>query len=156
MEKLQPLSYHHDLTSFTRELYQLLSRAGISASGNRPANSQSRSVSDLKIQPKIGRVIVYIEEHLSEQLSLEKLAEEAHLNKYQLIRLFRKEQNTTPWKFLIGKRIDKAKEMLEKGIAPGQIAVETGFYDQPHFSRSFREETGRTPKEYQKLFISQN
>jgi transcriptional regulator GlxA family with amidase domain len=76
----------------------------------------------------VGRIIVYIEEHLTEQLSLEKLAEEAQLNKYQLIRLFRKEQDMTPWKFLISKRIDKVKKLLEEGLSPGQAAVEAGFF----------------------------
>lgn len=106
---------------------------------------------------QVGRVIIYMENHLSEDLNLEQLAGEVSLSKYQLIRRFRDEEGTTPWKFLIGKRIEKVKELLEEGISPGQAAVESGFYDQSHLNKVFRENTGQTPKEYQeKNFKNRN
>lgn len=147
MKRLRAPSCPPDYSSFRNNLESLLLRMGITAQ-NSPDDG-AETASDAPIQPKVGQVIVYIEEHLTEQLSLEKLAEEAQLSKYQLIRLFRKEQDTTPWKFLVGKRIDKAKELLEAGWSPGQAAVEAGFYDQSHLSKVFREATGQTPKEYQ-------
>ncbi len=105
----------------------------------------------------VGKVILYIEEHLSEELSLEELAEKIDLSKYQLIRGFHKEEGTTPWKFLMQKRIDNVKDLLEEGIPPGQAAVESGFYDQSHMNKAFREATGQTPKEYQeKNFRNRN
>lgn len=107
------------------------------------------SPSDPDIKQKIGRVVIYIEENLTKELSLQKLADEIELSKYQLIREFRKEEGTTPWKFLIEKRIEKVKELLKEGMSPGQAAVEAGFYDQSHMNKVFRENTGQTPKEYQ-------
>lgn len=105
------------------------------------------------VKTTIGQVVVYIENHLSEELSLDKLAKKVQLSKYQLIRGFRKEKNTTPWQFLITKRIDKGKILLKEGRSPGQVAVETGFYDQAHFSKSFQKATGLTPKEYQEKYF---
>lgn len=140
-------------SSFLKELRILLGNVGITptrqpitANANRKKNKIGKN-SDT--QPTIGRVIIYIEEHLTEQLSLDKLAEEARLSKYQLIRQFRDEKGTTPWKFLVGKRIEKVKKLLENGVPPSQAAVEAGFYDQSHLNKKFREETGCTPKEYQ-------
>ena len=105
----------------------------------------------------VGKVIIYMEEHLSDNLSLEELADEVKLSKFQLIRKFQDEQGTTPWKFLISKRIDKAKELLENGLSPAQTAAETGFFDQSHMNKVFREVTGFTPKEYQeKNFRNKN
>jgi len=106
---------------------------------------------------QVGNVIIYIEEHLTEELSLERLAEEASLSKYQLIRRFHDEQGITPWKFLVGKRVDKAKKLLANGLSPGQTAMETGFFDQSHLNKVFKEKTGLTPKEYQEnYFINKN
>lgn len=124
------------------------------------ARSQKRSSSHSDAGhpvSQIGKVIIYIEEHLAEQLNLEKLAGETELSKYQLIRHFRDETGSTPWQFLIGRRIELAKELLEKGNPPGRVAAEAGFYDQSHLTRILREETGLTPKEYQvKFFRNKN
>ncbi len=139
--------------SFLRELETLLSRNGIIphrqpvTAGIHP--KENRTGSDSDSQLAVGRVVIYIEEHLAEQLSLEKLAEEARLSKYQLIRRFRAERGATPWQYLIERRIERARELLKEGVPPGEVAVETGFYDQSHLHRTFQEETGHTPKEYQ-------
>lgn len=144
-----------DYYSFLDELNVLLEQSAIISSrqlihGETDPKENWHPSSPGEYSPKMGRVIVYIEEHLTEQLSLEKLANEAQLSKYQLIRLFHKEQDMTPWNFLISKRIDKVKKLLEEGYSPGQAAIEVGFYDQSHLNRVFRERTGLTPKEYQR------
>lgn len=108
-------------------------------------------------QSVVGQVLVYIEEHFTDSLSLEILAEEAKLSKYQLIRRFREETGSTPWKYLTLRRIEKAKILLEEGMPPGQAAAEAGFYDQSHLSKAFSKETGMSPKEYQeKNFRNRN
>lgn len=148
--------------SFRRELHTLLKTHGI-RSNRLPimaGNSQNRKwdrPSDKSITQKVGKVIIYMNEHLSEELSLEELAKEIDLSKYQLIRGFRKEEGTTPWKFLITKRVEKVKEMLEEGVPPGHAALEAGFFDQSHLHKVFKEVTGCTPKEYQeKNFKNKN
>lgn len=147
----QKLSY----TRFFAELSRLLNGSGIEfcrqevraqAGINRGKKSSGTQGSS---QKSIGRVEIFIDQHLAEQLSLEMLASEARLSKYQLIRLFRNEKGATPWKYLVEKRIEKAMEMLENGDAPAKAAAEAGFYDQSHLNKVFKEETGMTPKEYQ-------
>lgn len=144
----------HSYYKIQKELNQILLNHGITplrfrVSAHKDDQKNWTSPSDLTIQQKIGKVVIYIEENLTEELSLQKLADEIELSKYQLIRGFRKVEDTTPWKFLMKKRIDKVKEMLEEGISPGQAAVEAGFYDQSHMNNVFRENTCQTPKEYQ-------
>ena len=143
---------HH---CFLEELGDLLKQSGISLSrrliqAHADDSTGRQSPSTETLSPKLGRVIIYVEEHLTEQLSLESMAEEARLSKYQLIRHFQDEKDITPWKYVVSRRIDKAKQLLKEGRPPGQVAAETGFYDQSHFSKSFKEETGQTPREYQK------
>jgi transcriptional regulator GlxA family with amidase domain len=149
-QKTQSYSYFRT----QKELNEILLKIGIipkwipfKAEFEKKENWESPS--DLTIQQKIGKIVIYIEENLTKELSLQKLADEIELSKYQLIRSFRREEGTTPWKFLMEKRIEKAKELLEEGMSPGHAAVETGFYDQSHMNKVFRENTGKTPKEYQ-------
>lgn len=160
--KTEPVIATFSYLSFRRELHTLLETHGI-RSNRLPIMagiSQNRKwdrLTDKSIKQKVGEVIIYMNEHLSEELSLEELAKEIDLSKYQLIRGFHKEEGTTPWKFLITKRIEKVKEMLEEGVPPGHAAVEAGFFDQSHLCRIFREEMDMTPKEYQeKNFKNKN
>lgn len=99
---------------------------------------------------RIGRIMVFIEEHLEEPLSLDRLADEANLSKYYFSRLFRDEIGQTPWAYVREARIKKAKTLLEQGISPAAVAVETGFFDQSHFTKVMKEVEGKTPKQYQK------
>lgn len=131
------------------------SRSPILAEFQSKTNRVSQESS--KIDQQVGKVILYMDEHLSDELSLENLAEEIGLSKYQLIRRFREEEGTTPWKFLVSRRIERVKELLKEGTPPGQAAMEAGFYDQSHLNKVFREEMGLTPKQYQeKNFKNRN
>lgn len=148
--------------SFFRQLNLLLKQSGIAPSRLPVVAEQNREkngfeLSGAELSRRIGRVVIYMEEHLAGDLSLEKLAEEARLSKFQLIRYFRDEMGTTPWKSLIKMRIDKVKELLKQGIPLAQAAAETGFYDQSHLNKVFRAETGLTPGEYLELnFVNRN
>lgn len=148
--------------SFFRQLNLLLKQSSIAPSRLPAMAEQNREkngfeLSGAELSPRIGRVVIYMEEHLAGDLSLEKLAEEARLSKFQLIRHFRDELGTTPWKSLIKMRIEKVKELLKQGIPPAQAAAETGFYDQSHLNKVFRAETGLTPREYLELnFVNRN
>lgn len=147
---------------FIIELNEILQFSGITPYSQHVTAAADREKSWIdpstqQISQPIGKVVIYMENHLPDNLSLEELADEAKLSKFQLIRKFQEELGTTPWKFLIRKRIDKAKELLKKGLSPGQTAAETGFFDQSHMNKVFREITGLTPKEYQeKNFLNKN
>lgn len=153
MIQCKPRNTEISYRSFLKELGTMLAGFGVAPARRlitaEADRNQNRSGSNPDPETTVGRIVIYIEEHLAEQLSLERMAEEARLSKFQLIRRFRDELGSTPWKYLVGKRVEKAKELLEQGVPPGQTAVETGFYDQSHMHRAFREETGQTPKAYQ-------
>lgn len=156
--QIQRLSYQ----TFIKGLHALLKSSGIVMGRStilaevHPEKNRSLQANP-ELKQQIGRVILYVEEHLAEEMNLDKLAREVSLSKYQLIRRFREEEGTTPWKFIIHKRIEKVKELLEEGVSPGQAALEAGFYDQSHLNRVFREEVGSTPKVYQeKNFRNRN
>lgn len=143
-------SYLDELQIMLAEARIVSSHQAITGEANRKEN---RTDHNSELKPVVGRVIVYMEDHLTEQLSLDTLADEVQLSKYQLIRRFREETGVTPWKFLIAKRINRVKEFLKDGIPPSQAAVKAGFYDQSHLTKIFREEVGSTPREYQEKFF---
>ena len=95
------------------------------------------------------RVRTFIEEHLHEQLELADLAAAVGISRFHFARLFRLATGESPMRYLLRMRIDRAKQLLSEpcGLI-GDIALELGFYDQSHFTRSFRRLTGLSPTEF--------
>lgn len=87
----------------------------------------------------------YIEENYKDSISLDSLSNRFNLNKYSLIRAFKKEYNISPHAYLINIRINKSKEMLLNGYSILDTAYGCGFYDQSHFIKTFKDYTGITP-----------
>jgi AraC family transcriptional regulator len=100
---------------------------------------------------RLRRALAYIEEHLSENISLAQLAEAAgNVSRYHFARLFKQSTGYSPYRYLVRRRIRQAQSMLrgQKRISMGEIAFFCGFGDQSTFSRVFRQVTGCTPKAY--------
>ena len=99
-------------------------------------------------------MIAAVQRHLQgasdQKLNLDDLACRFSLDKYQLIRHFKRQLGITPNGYLTLLRIEQAKGLLAQGHALVEVALETGFYDQSHFARCFRTHTGVTPRGYQK------
>lgn len=100
----------------------------------------------------IRKICAYLEEHFNENVSLDELAGMAGISKSYLLLLFTRQMGVSPYRYLQSFRIDKAKRFLEQGISPADAAFSAGFADQSHFSRFFKEFTGLTPRQYQKIF----
>jgi AraC family transcriptional regulator len=95
---------------------------------------------------RLRKVFEYIEEHLSEDISLCALAAIAGFSVHHFGEIFKAETGLAPHHFLIERRIHRAKELLLGGNTPiAQIAVEVGFSGQSHFTEHFRRLTGSTP-----------
>lgn len=86
---------------------------------------------------------------LEENLTLAELAEYVGYNPYYLLRSFKNEVGLTPHEFRLNLRIEKAKELLRNGHPPAAVAAETGFVDQSHFHRTFRQFVAATPRQFQ-------
>ena len=90
----------------------------------------------------------YIEEHYSENISLQDLSATCHLSSFHLIRVFKNHIGVPPHIYQKQVRIKRAKEFLAKGFLPVFVAHEMGFVDQSHFSKQFKQITGITPSQY--------
>lgn len=96
----------------------------------------------------VKRAKEYLDMLPQENVSLERLAQEAGLSVYYLCRVFRRETGLSPHRYQILRRVNLAKALLAKGTPISQVAVETGFYDQPHLTRHFKRVFGVTPGAY--------
>jgi two-component system response regulator YesN len=98
------------------------------------------------------KVIRYIAEHLSEELSLEILAKAAYINPSYLSQLFKRETGINFVDYLMAVRVERAKELLlTKDIRLYEVAQMVGYNDVRYFSKMFKRLTGQSPPEYRSM-----
>ncbi|MBS1654322.1 MAG: helix-turn-helix transcriptional regulator [Bacteroidetes bacterium] len=95
----------------------------------------------------------FLEEENIEKFSLETTAQKFGLDKYKFLRLFKSETGLTPNNYIILKRIEKSKLLLEQQDDLLSIAVQSGFYDAAHFCKHFKKITGVTPVGYRSALL---
>ena len=96
------------------------------------------------------RVTQVTEKRMAENaFGVEDLAAAMHMSSSQLTRKLRALIDQSPGRLIRAMRLHRAAELIRKdGGTLSRIALETGFSDQAHFSRSFKRQFGCTPSEY--------
>ena len=98
---------------------------------------------------QIKQVVEFIRTHLSEELSLDALAQQVGFSSYHFARLFRRAMDTSPHQFVLRQRIEHAQWLLRETELPlAQVAETCGFADQSHLTLVFKQQVGRTPRAY--------
>lgn len=116
----------------------------------RPAMEQSGGSSSAD---KIKALMVYIHEHYREPISVEQLAQSAHISRRACFRLFQENLRTTPVEYIRGYRLQMACQMLAKTKEPiTQIAYCCGLGSSSYFGKMFRERFGCSPTEYRRCW----
>lgn len=91
-------------------------------------------------------ILRYINRHLADDLSLEKLCQHFYISKSQLNRNFKKVNGSTVWEYITAKRLLLAKEMLKNGGRPTEIYSNCGFNDYVTFYKAYKKHFGTSPK----------
>ena len=102
--------------------------------------------------PLVEQVNSYIDEHISERIVVEDLAEHVHMSKYHFLRKFKDLTGVTVHSFLVNRRLMKACEALKAGKSVTESYQEAGFADYTSFLRNFRETYGVSPGKYLELY----
>ncbi|MDD7939198.1 AraC family transcriptional regulator [Actinomycetospora lutea] len=88
----------------------------------------------------------YIQTHLHQRLTLDDLAASVGLSKFHFARQFRGSTGTTPHEFVLRRRLDRARLLLQRTSTPlPEIARTCGFADQSHMNRVVKKRLGATP-----------
>ena len=106
-------------------------------------------------RPMAGRLVQeayrYMDRHFCEDCNLEKIAAQVHVTANHLHTAFMESEGITPYEYVLQKRIERAKTLICSGEhSLAQIALETGFCSQSHFTAAFKKSTGQTPARYRK------
>ncbi len=99
---------------------------------------------------KIENALSYINEHLSERLTVDMLAEKVYLSKYHFMRLFKESTGSTVHAYVRQKRLLYAAKLIREGVNANKAAADAGFSDYSTFHRAFRESFSVSPGELKK------
>ncbi|MGC6584958.1 response regulator transcription factor [Paenibacillus sp. Dod16] len=93
---------------------------------------------------------VYIQQHYTEEIELQHLADLVYLTPSYLSKLFKTETGETITDYCIAVRIEHAKRLLKEdhGLKTYMVGERVGYPDPAYFNKVFKKMTGKTPKEY--------
>lgn len=94
---------------------------------------------------KLSALLKYINLHINENLSLDELSQRFSLSKFYLTRRFKELTGLSLHQFIVKKRLTKARYLISVGVDPYRAAVDAGFNNYSHFSRTFKSYFGQNP-----------
>lgn len=96
----------------------------------------------------IDEIFIYINNHISEEITLNDLEKEFFISKFYLSKIFKEVTNMTIHSCILKRKLSYSKELIEQNMPIVEVYSKSGFGDYTHFFRAFKKEFGMTPKEY--------
>lgn len=103
----------------------------------------------------LDQVLSYVEQHLSEKLTLADIARHFFISESTITQTFRKKMGVSFYRCVTQRRLISAKALIERGIPLESVAEQVGFSDYSSFFRAFKQEYGISPRQYRKLQTTQ-
>ncbi len=146
---LERLVYEYSLPSksrlkLKRDIFGLLSYI---------FDEESKKRIDVKGLKTIEKGIEYLQKDEKQELSIEEIARTCFVTPSYFRRLFREYAGISPQEYRISRKIERAKELIERSdISVDELSKTLGYNDPSYFCRAFKKMTGLTPTEYKKRF----
>ena len=97
---------------------------------------------------RLQKALAYINDRLSENLSLAEIAQEIDMSQHHFCRLFKQSTGIAPYQYVIKQRVERAKQLLlQNQLSIAEVAQEVGFSEQSQLSRHLKRSTKLTPKQ---------
>ena len=94
-------------------------------------------------------LILYLQQHYTEHISLDTLSATVNLNRSYLCRLFKRETGESLFQYLARLRLERATGLLlQEGLSIREVAARVGIDDPFYFTRMFKKQYGVAPSEY--------
>lgn len=133
---------HAPAESMACESAALTLLAGLRAHSTSPARAESRA------PPDVRRARERLDADPAAPVTLDELARECSLSRFQLLRAFSRAFGMPPHAWLLQRRLARARRLLRSGMPIADVAAASGFSDQSHLTRCFARQFGVTPGRY--------
>lgn len=100
--------------------------------------------------PLIRDAIAYIENNLSEEITVNQIASNFNYSTSRFNTVFHEETGISPWEYVKSKRLELAKKLLIEGNLISRVVELTGFKSDSYFSNAFKKATGMSPSDFKK------
>lgn len=119
-------------------------------------DQQNQSTEDLLPANPLYKVAAYLSEHCQEDRAIESISAEFGYSAGYLVRAFKRHFNMTPHAYRLNRRVQLGQQALKLGQAISAVAQTTGFSDQSHFQRVFKQRVAATPDQYRRSVSEQD
>lgn len=107
-------------------------------------------------QQRFADVVAYMSENIEEKITIDQMAQIALMNRFHFIRSFKSAFGNSPYDYLTGLRISRAKQMLSNTqLSANDIGSNCGYSSASRFSAAFKMITGMTPSAYRQLIVAE-
>ena len=106
---------------------------------------------DVTENEKINELLEYINHHITEDLTLDELANHAFMSKYYLSRQFKQYTGMGIYQYIMKKRLTISRDLLRNGFPVTRACMDCGFHDYSNYLKAFKKEFGCNPREFCKI-----
>ncbi len=101
---------------------------------------------------RVAPILDYIQDNLTEPLTLDRISAKFFISKHYLCRIFKAATGFSVMEYIIHSRVLRARQLLQEGLSVQQAGELSGFADNSHFIRTFGNLTGMSPGRYAKEY----
>lgn len=142
-------------TDYASELYHRILFLEFMIQLNRAAlHNHIEFIGDSASNEKVLSILSYLNEHLTEDISIDDLSARFFLSRYYLMHTFKEQTGYTVGGYLATKRLLLAKELIADGAPITEVCYSCGFKNYSTFSRAYKKSFGESPRDYRQSLLS--